>query len=317
MSDQGKPKLKVFIKPQFDEAHEPVGLDVVLSIESPDLAEGSPIVSFLSIVKPAIKKDGVKCSDEEGELPTTYNALDNGAGLSWTVGRQTCGEVKLEYSVLPSSDKTPLGLCCDQGGLLGSGSAIIPTPPADKIYRNIVEWDLSEAPDGTRAVWTFGEGPAPVERIGTASILSDSVYMAGPIHSNPPTPITGSISDYYGYYWFGNLPPTIEVIKDMHHALFLKICDFFEETPSASNPYRSFARNTGPRKSFNGSNFTRSHIFDYDDQIAEAEDYDLVRRLAYEMAHNWLGPPVTDGIDWLYEGIKNCLSIYFPFRNKF
>jgi hypothetical protein len=35
------------------------------------------------------------------------------------------------------------------------------------------------------------------------------------------------------------------------------------------------------------------------------------------MAHNWLGPPVTDGIDWLYEGIKNCLSIYFPFRNKF
>ena len=58
MSDQGKPKLKVFIKPQFDEAHEPVGLDVVLSIESPDLAEGSPIVSFLSIVKPAIKTDG-------------------------------------------------------------------------------------------------------------------------------------------------------------------------------------------------------------------------------------------------------------------
>lgn len=152
MSDQGKPKLKVFIKPQFDEAHEPVGLDVVLSIESPDLAEGSPIVSFLSIVKPAIKKDEVKCSDEEGELPTTYNVLDNGAGLSWTVGRQTCGEVKLEYNVLPSSGKTLLGLCCDQEGLLGSGLAIIPTPPADKIYRNIVEWDLSEAPDGTRAL---------------------------------------------------------------------------------------------------------------------------------------------------------------------
>jgi hypothetical protein len=98
MSDQGKPKLKVFIKPQFDEAHEPVGLDVVLSIESPDLAEGSPIVPFLSIDKPAVIKDGVKCSDEEGELPTTHNALDNSAGLSWTVGRQTCGEVKFEYS---------------------------------------------------------------------------------------------------------------------------------------------------------------------------------------------------------------------------
>jgi hypothetical protein len=58
MSDQGKPKLKVLIKSQFDEAHEPVGLDVVLSIESPDLADGSPIASFLSIVKPAIKRMG-------------------------------------------------------------------------------------------------------------------------------------------------------------------------------------------------------------------------------------------------------------------
>ena len=66
-----------------------------------------------------------------------------------------------------------------------------------------------------------------------------------------------------------------------------------------------------------GTSFFRSHIFDYDDQIAEAEDYDLVRRLAYEMAHNWLGPPATEGTDWLYEGIKNCLSIYFPFRNRF
>jgi hypothetical protein len=141
--------------------------------------------------------------------------------------------------------------------------------------------------------------------------------MVGPIHSNPPAPIPESISDYYGYYWFGELPPNIEVIKDMHHAFFLKIRDFFEETPSASNPYRSFVRNTGSRKTFGGTSFTRSHIFDYDDQIAEAEDYDLVRRLAYEMAHNWLGPPVTDGIDWLYEGIKNALSVYFPFGISF
>jgi hypothetical protein len=113
----------------------------------------------------------------------------------------------------------------------------IPTPAVGKIYRNIVEWDLSTAPEGTRALWTFGEGPDPVERVGPASILSDSVYMVGPIRSNPPVPIAGSISDYYGYYWFGDLPPNIEVIKDMHHDFFLKICDFFEETPSASNPY--------------------------------------------------------------------------------
>jgi hypothetical protein len=318
MADQGEPKFKVLIKPQFDDAHQANGFHIVLTVESTELAEGSTAVSFPSIVKPMISKDGVKFMDEKGQLPTAYKTPTRGAGPSWTVGRQTFGALKLEYNVLPSSDKrSPVGLYADHEGLLGSGLAFLPTPLTGMMYRNIVEWDLSNAPAGTRAVSSFGEGPAPVERVGPASTLSDSVYMVGPIHSNPPVPIPGSISDYYGYYWFGDLPPNIEVIKDMHHGFFLKICAFFEETPSASNPYRSFVRNTGPRISFGGTSFTRSHIFDYDNQVAKAEDYDLVRRLVYEMAHNWLGPPVTDGIDWLYEGIKNAVSVYFPFRNKF
>ena len=315
MSDQEKPKFKALIKPQFDAAHQVVGLNIVLSIEFPELSEGSPIVSFPSIVKPTVSEHSIKFIDGKGELPTICKPMDD--SLTWTLGRQTFGKVKLEYSVLPSSDKTSLGLHRNQRGLLGCGLAFIPTPVTGKVYRNIVEWDLSEAPRGIRAVWTFGEGPAPAERIGLASTLSNSVYVVGPIHSNTSIPVPGSISPYYGFYWFGDLPSNIEVIKDMHHALFVEICDFFEEAPSSDNPYRSFIRNTGTRRSFIGTSFTRSHIFDYDDQIAEAEDYDLVRRAAYEMAHNWLGPPATEGIDWLYEGIKNCLSIYFPFRNRF
>jgi hypothetical protein len=317
MSEQDRPKFKVLIKPQFDEAHQADGFYVVITIESQALVEGSIAVSFPSMVKPIVFKDGIKFLDENGELPTVYKAPDGGAGPTWAIGRQTFGCLQLEYNVLPSSDNLSVGLYADHGGLLGSGLTFIPTPAVGKIYRNIVEWDLSTAPEGTRALWTFGEGPGPVERVGPASTLSNSVYMVGPIRSNPPVPIAGSVSDYYGYYWFGDLPPNIEVIKDMHHVFFLKICDFFEEKPSASNPYRSFVRNTGPRISFRGTSFSRSHIFDYDNQIADAEDYDLVRRLAYEMAHIWLGPPVTDGIDWLYEGIKNAMSVYFPFRNKF
>jgi hypothetical protein len=290
---------------------------------SPGLTEGSTIVPFPSNVKPTISKDGIKFTEERGEIVTVYRALETGAGPSWTVGRQTSGDVKLVYCALPSADEglkpqeQSLSLHYDNGGLLGSGLTFIPSLPKGGMYRNIVEWDLSAAPEGTTAVWTFREGPAPVERVGLASTLSGSVYMVGPIRSNLPTPIPESMSDYYGYYWFCDPPPNIEVIEDMHHAFFLKICEFFDNTPSASNPYRSFVRNTGSRKSFEGTSFTHSHIFDYDNQIAEAEDYDLVRCLAYEMAHNWLGPPIANGIDWLYEGIKNALSVYFPFRNKF
>ncbi|KAN0093957.1 hypothetical protein V8E51_017141 [Hyaloscypha variabilis] len=233
MAGQDKPKFKALLKPQFDEADGAVGLNIVLSLESVELVEGSTIVSFPSIIKHTISEHGIRFIDGKGELPAICKALE-GTGLSWTVERQTFGEVKLEYSVLPSSDKTPLGLNRDHGGLLGSGLTLIPIPLTGQLYRNIVEWDLGDAPQGTRAVWTFGEGPAAVERVGPASTLSDSVYMVGPIHSNPPTPVSGSISDYYGFYWFGGLPSNIEVIKDMHHSFFLKICDFFEEMPSAS-----------------------------------------------------------------------------------
>ena len=40
--------------------------------------------------------------------------------------------------------------------------------------------------------------------------------------------------------------------------------------------------------------------------------------MAHEMVHNFLGPSVTDKkIDWLFDGIKNTLSIYLPFRTGF
>jgi hypothetical protein len=179
-----------------------------------------------------------------------------------------------------------------------------------------VEWDLSNAPEGTRAVWTFGEGPEPVVKVGPASILNDSVYMVGKIQSNP-TPLPRSISDH-GYYWFGDLLPNINVIKDIHRQFFLNVSEFFDDPPSESKPYRSFVRNNGKARRMGGTSFKRSHIFDYDDQIPQATDYDLVRHLSHEMVHNWLGPSVTENkIDWLFEGINNALSVYFPFRFKF
>lgn len=254
---------------------------------------------------------------KRGPLPVEFED----EGKHCTAQRSTTGDVKLSYEVVPLPANTAvsqLDLRCDQGGILGSGLSFMPRPQSTKVYRNIVEWELSEAREGTRAVWTFSEGPAPVEKVGPASILSDSVYMVGPIRSNHPTRSPGNSSDYYGYYWFGDLPPNLEVIKDIHHDFFVKVSNFFQDSPSASNPYRSFVRSTSFAKSFDGTNYTRSHIFDYDDHIAVAHDYDLIRRMSYEIVHNFLGPSVTDpNINWLFDGIKNTLSIYLPFRTGF
>src|SRR2546429_357163 len=117
-----------------------------------------------------------------------------------------------------------------------------PLTPSNQNCRIILEWNLSTSPNGTRAVWTFGKGPGPVGKAGSASLLTNSVYMVGQIQSNPPTPNIGSISDYYGYYWFGTLPPNIKAIRDIHHGFF-KVSAFFDDTPSAENPYRSFVLN--------------------------------------------------------------------------
>jgi hypothetical protein len=95
MSGPKNPKLHILIKPQFDAAHKATGLDIVLTIESLELLEDFTIVSFPSIIKPTTFNDGMKVSDEKGELPTAYTDLGNDAGPSCVARRQILGEVKL------------------------------------------------------------------------------------------------------------------------------------------------------------------------------------------------------------------------------
>ena len=264
------PAIKVLIKPLFDSAHHVASLSVLFTMKAPNVESGSALVSFPSLIKKTLvgrEQKSVKATDGHGLLPLVLE--DD--GIQWTVGRPSSGDVNLSYEVAPLGPNalgSSLDLHCDQGGVLGSGLFFVPTPQSAQVYRNLVEWDLSQAPEGTRAVWTFGEGPGPVEKVGPVSILSDSVYMVGPIHSNPPTPIPGTMSDYYGFYWFGDLPQNIAVIKDIHHDFFVKVSNFFQDPPSSSNSYRSFVRRTLSKGSFGGINYTRSHIFDYDEQIS-------------------------------------------------
>ncbi|RFU28464.1 hypothetical protein B7463_g7895, partial [Scytalidium lignicola] len=325
MSDFVTSVIHVIILPRFNSSHQVESLQVSLSIGPLHLKAGDTLVSFLSNLTRktsiSLDNDNWQATDDSGELPIYRKAQEFNAGCKWVVQRDTSGSVKICYEANPSANEVPFDqgratdLKYDQGGLIGSGFSFIPVPPGDEVFRLVVEWNLTEAPKGTRAVWTFGDGPGPIEKIGPASILSDSVYMVGPINSNPATTTTETSPPYYGYYWFGDLPPNIKVIKDIHEAFFLKVSEFFNDTPSPNNPYRHFVRNMSPSKSFRGTSFTRSHIFDYDDQISQVQDYDLVRRMAYEMVHSFLGPSVVDPkINWFFEGIKNTLSIYLPFR---
>ncbi|KAH7403315.1 hypothetical protein BKA64DRAFT_446872 [Cadophora sp. MPI-SDFR-AT-0126] len=336
MADVTIPKLGVLITPEFDSNAHAVSLLVSLIIESPALLQDQILVTFPSTFSCVCTEQELDVSDEQGALPIVFEDQEKSADRSWLPARKSIGDVRIRYKVIPSAkdqfktDGPVLGLHSEKGGLLGSGFALIPVPPP-KEYRNIVQWDLSRAPKGTRAVWTYGEGPRLIERVGAACILRDSVYMVGQIEGT-------RAAANYGYYWFGNLPPNIEVIKDIHESFFTHVQKFFETDVNESEdidhpffanvpkgikqclveptPHRSFVRYTSSYKSFGGTSFGHSHIFNYDDQIGKAKDYDLIRRMAYEMSHIWLGPSAVEGVDWLYEGIKNCLSIYMPFRHQ-
>ena len=112
------------------------------------------------------------CSDDEGEL-ALHQQIELDESVAWTVGRTISGKFVLGYVLKPSVDKRPsygepaIDLRCDQGGLLGSGLGFLPELSKVTIYRNVVEWGLSKAPEGTTAVWTL----VRAKRKGRGSVL--------------------------------------------------------------------------------------------------------------------------------------------------
>ncbi|CZT46902.1 uncharacterized protein RSE6_07410 [Rhynchosporium secalis] len=354
---RGPPKLNVLVEPRFDENGHAISLHISLTFDCRGLRRDSTLLtSPASLLEMG---DGIQlhASDESGELLIILDDLKESRQSlqkQWLTTRETFGSVKVHYEVRPSQEdefkygRPVIGLHKEPGGLLGSGFAILPILPAGNAYTNTVEWKLTGAPNGTRAVWTYGEGPEPVARVGPVSVLRNSVFMVGQIQSNPRVAVEsstanveegheGSTSDTYGYYWFGLLPPKIAIMKNIHYACFTNaqkmfgpdddsVQDFkhafFVNVPEADRvcivdplPYRSFIRNTRTTKAFGGTSFAHSHIFDYDDQIDKVNDFDVVRQVAYEMAQIWFGLPALEGYDWFFEGIMNCLSIYIPVRH--
>lgn len=103
----------------------------------------------------------------------------------------------------------------DGQGLSGSGYGFLAAPTADLYAGNFhisLSWDLSAAPSGTQAVWTFGEGTdgSTTKRKTTADIAQFTYFAVGPAMEYVPTvsstePSNGTTKDF-GAYWLGSPP---------------------------------------------------------------------------------------------------------------
>lgn len=258
--------------------------------------------------------------DEKGPLPT-FTKDDDTTYLfprrTWYITRPTEGKVSMAFTAVPRKvdEYTKVAARTDlryeRGGLHGSGITILPMPAfpdaPKQTWEMTVQWNLSETPPDTRAVWTFGEGPRPVTNTGSVARLWSTLLSVGPLNSCSHQP-----NDFFNVYWLGELPSNIVATLNYSQLTFLAMSKFWKDPMSAKNPYRIFVRNTLPANGFGGTEFTRSYMMEYDDQIDERTETDLTLLLTHEMVHNWpsMGKAANDdGADeedeegsWFTEG---------------
>lgn len=303
---------------------QPLSLAICMTLESPQIDVGSTLFTLPLVIgnvpSQQYDKHDLTASDASG--PLELQLQDHGNERTWSVARATAGDVVVAFDARPRvvGPGTPPGPRVDLreqfGGLLGVGSTFLPLP-ADRDstsrYRCTLQWDLSKSPEGVRTVWSFGEGMGPIERMGSLSVLRDSIFGVGPLKSFVDSRVDPS-GDIFNVYWFGN--PEFDVMKFGQDTkkLYMRLTKFFGEVDSKQNSYRIFLRHT-PR-GIGGMAFQRSFIFEYDKDIMRLQD-SMFSTLAHEMVHNWplLGKEV-DGSDqdldssdenWYSEGMYPLL----------
>ena len=135
----------------------------------------------------------VHAVDANGELPLEVEQDAVGPTVvsrRWKTKRATQGSVRAWYVALPrlvnnaTKNSPSFDLREDQGGLFASGYGFLAVPPYESGEFEVhLWWNLTDAPKGTRGVWTFGEGPEEIVRRDTPSNLQQTYFAVGPLKS--------------------------------------------------------------------------------------------------------------------------------------
>lgn len=325
MASSEPQSLSLRIKPQFDHNGEAHSLGFSLALECPSLTAGQSLCCLNTKMgngtTQCYTKDQIHVSDSDGFLDIEIH--DKGRMRSYLVNRPTTGNVVMNFVAHPVKvdSKTPIGgryeLRRDQGGLQCMGLSTIPIPwdvslTTKARYRMEIEWDLSDAPQGTRAVSSFGEGR--VQRVHPPFDLWRMVFTVGPLKSYPLDAPRGG---HFGFYWFGKPPTSITALPPVCEELFAKMSNFFRDKASEENPYRIFVRRATPARGFGGSGGIRSFVLEYDDAIDTISQDEIFTLLAHEMVHNWplmAADSKEDDLDlvaWYNEGSHPISSLQF------
>ena len=171
-------------------------------------------------------------------------------------------------------------------------------------FSNILTWDISDSPSGTRTVCTYGEGSGPIIQVGNRHTFLDCVFMLGPVKSYPTTSAPSSCSPCTTYWLAEALPENLARTKDFNAALFPRMVHMFGLDP-AETTYRVFFRNA--IRGYGGAGMIGSFVLDYSDESDELDDDELKFMFAHEMTHGFAALfPEDDGEPniWYADGMS-------------
>lgn len=249
-------------------------------------------------------------TDGDGALPFTLSGQedeDDGRQEIY-VAREARGDIVFSSEIRalgvdePARDASALRR--DQGGILGAGRYFLPWFTIDGNCRLSIEWELANCPEGTRAVCSLGEGPESVEALGHSKTVLDCVFMVGPIKSNlleEALQGTGnSGAGCCGTYWFGDPPGKLDAVKDFASSMFPRMSEHFKDEGGS---YHAFFRRVS--NGLQSGTFHSSAIIDYDTDVEDDHDWDIIRVLNRAMVTAWVQlDPEDDGNEncWFTDG---------------
>lgn len=312
---QGLPKIKISITPNF-EGNKATRLDVRLGIQEPDIAANGTLVSLslsdpLATTQEYDSKD-IEASDAIGKLALSQK--DDDDDRHYIAARATKGDVALSFTAKPKlspgkGEFLHMGAENDGKAIFGPGLGFLPMPKEGNYTFNL-DWDLSKAPNGTRAVWSLGEGPS-VTAVGPPSFVSESYFAVGQMQSFPPA---GTLSNYTTY-WFDDPPKDFNITETavFTQKAFDHMRKFFRDT---DDTYRVFARKFPANQSTGAGAKTRSFMFPV--QEGNMDPKELQAILSHELVHNWVTASDTDdnytSVEWYVEGAADFYSARLLFR---
>lgn len=316
---QDLPQFGINIAPTFHQENASVAhLDLQLRVRDPS-ARANRTLLYMGVnreLPPYQRYDGdaLTATDDQGELPFTYNDINDGADRHWFPKRDPVGDVVVSFTAEPRGDIDNLSgradLRYDRAGVMGQGSTFIPYPPRHEIWNMTVTWDIHEsAPDGTRSTSAFGDAQESTEVGYPSRVVGDSMFAVGPLQRWPSwdqvDQTKRSDDRVFAMYWIGDLPYDVETLANDVETIYGGTAEFFGDLES---DYRVFFRLDF--KAYGGQGGYKSFVLEYYDG-AEKDNalMSFENLLSHEIIHSFaLTYPEEDWEKWYVEGSAEYLK---------